>query len=657
VRRICLVLTAMLVLGFAPLAGQAQSDPSLFTRVEGFATKTGFRAVFAWEASQPVLGYVVYGESPDALDRFAGIIPTTPDTAGMSVAHLVTAGGTYWYQVVDDITGQRSDVRQLEAVNAYNDYDGSAYTIDLLVQLDSKTLPAEIPADQALSDIAQGMRIMAERIYDATDGHAQVGKVLVTDTAVDHAVNPPFISPGCFNEHSSLADMLVQTTVPFDSHTWGGWAIAQSCTQISMGRVGQLVVPWEDDLHFGYTGAHELLHYAFNAPDLYGLNSDADCRNLDWDGSIMHNTGGWNGSRWELTELDRHPSITPCAHGSQPWSWQVLLQRYTQFPPATTPPQGVLVTQARGNEVGSALDIMVLDRVPGASTLTTFEADLGNGPVASCTDTGPQVVDAQGDATGVVVESTPAPNEASLDIVEGRFAWAPETETLTATITLDDLYDGPPPGATGRYLRYYFTHDSVEYNFVASQHVGLANEFRLVGPGGTVAGAAQGVTGAFDSGADQVRISLPAAAFAAARPASAPIGEGTRLDGFRILSQRYAGAVTPTADSAGGACPYVVGQEHVQTSVPTDLTLQASTVGGSRTMANGLSAVLTTAEDGSPIAGQVVSFYIDGRAVGEAVTDQAGRASVRTSNFNLRRTTPSAVFGGSDPYEPSSDRL
>lgn len=39
-------------------------DPPLFTSMTGFATKTGARGVFAWQASQPVSGFVRYGTDP-----------------------------------------------------------------------------------------------------------------------------------------------------------------------------------------------------------------------------------------------------------------------------------------------------------------------------------------------------------------------------------------------------------------------------------------------------------------------------------------------------------------------------------------------------------------------------------------------------------------
>lgn len=574
-----LAMVSPLALPVSPAAGQ---EP-LFTRVEAFTTKTGFRAVFAWQATEPVAVTVEYGTDPDNLDRVAGFLPTSPDTAGVAFADLREdledtswTGETFHYRLVDERTGTATEIRSLVAENAYLDHDETGYTLDLVVQLDSEELPPDIPADQALSDIAQGISVMAERTYDAFDGDARVGKVLVTDTNLDHAANIPFQPVTCETEGTNLADVLVQTSVPFDSHTFRG-AVENSCLQINLGRIGQLVVPWEDDLHFGYTAAHELMHYAFFAPDLYPAASDADCRNLDWDGSLMHNTGGWNGAEWILSELDRSPDVTPCEHGTEPWTWDeargdtdgdgtVDTPRYAELPPSDTPPEdGDEDLRARGAEDGGALDIMVLDREPGSSTLTTFTPDDDPGPTfgVECTATGPQVVDPAGDATGLAVEGAFLPNEPSLDVLEGRFTWDPDSEALTAHIVVDDLVDTPPPGALGRYFRYGFTHDGTSYTFVLARDL-LGEEFRLVdnSQGATGTTIVDGLEGSFDAEADEVTVTLPAAEFAAAKPDADPIVEGTVLDGFSILAQRYVGVLTLTADAAGGACEYEVGQEN-----------------------------------------------------------------------------------------------
>jgi hypothetical protein len=318
------------------------------------------------------------------------------DRAQVAVFELGEAtGGTIYYQVVDELTRIASSVRSFTANNAYKNYNTTAetYTLNVLVQLDSpdaETLAAEqgqaglVEAGTAsnldLAAIADGINVFAERLYDALDGYARIGKVLVTDASLSSPVSFPFIRPACVSTGDRVlggtpADFLIETTVPFDSHTWNGWMIDDLCTGFYIGRLGQLVTPWEDDLHLGYTMTHEFMHYAFDAPDLYKPLTDANCVNSSWDGSLMHNTGGWNGSRWALTELDRSASLTPCDHGTDiPWTWSHLREhgRYDKIPVATAP-KDVINTRARGNPDGGALEIYILQQRPnGESSLRRY---------------------------------------------------------------------------------------------------------------------------------------------------------------------------------------------------------------------------------------------------------------------------------------------
>lgn len=355
-----------------------------FQNVLGMSTKTGFRAVFAWQADSLVSAVVDY-QIDGGQTRTAIPLVNAVDRAQMVVVDGLQPGQTISYRVRDQLSGTTSSQNSFVAGNAYESWNGSHYQLNALVQLDSQALPDGIPFDLGVGDLAAGMQIVAERLYDAMDGYAQMGTVLVTDTVLNYPLNIPFGVQAIFGDAGcnstnldgigavghTLADFIVETSIPFDSHTFSGWMIDNPCVGFYIGRVGQLVVPWEDDLHLGYTMTHELMHYAFNAPDLYTLNSDADCRNLDWDGSLMHNTGGWTGQRWELTELDRDPISTPCDHGTQPYSWQALRERYDQIPQNATP-QNVVDTQARGNATGGSLEIWVLDHEPGNSRLCRY---------------------------------------------------------------------------------------------------------------------------------------------------------------------------------------------------------------------------------------------------------------------------------------------
>lgn len=382
----------VLVLAFCTVASLTPARAQVtFSLVQGFATKTGFRVVIAWEASDPVEGRVEWGYSADALDKVAAPLGNLVDRAQVALIELedTDVEKTIYYRVVDRESGGASSVRPLAARNAYTNYSSTVekYTLNALVHLDSPDPEAaantEADWNLGLKDIADGINVFAERLYDALDGHARVGKVLITDAPLDYPPSLPTTGTACATVAGhpfggTPADFLIQTTVPFDSHTWSDWMIEDRCTGFYIGRLGQLVRPWEDDLHLGYIMTHEFMHYAFNAPDLYPQLSEADCKNVQWDGSLMHNEGGWENDRWNLTELDRSATLTPCDHGDEPWTWTVLREKYTRVPEATSPPDrgGSL---ARGNPDGGALEIYILQHgAQGDSTLRRYTPDDGS---------------------------------------------------------------------------------------------------------------------------------------------------------------------------------------------------------------------------------------------------------------------------------------
>lgn len=388
----CLVAIGSL---FMPLPVDA--TPATFREVVGFATKTGFRGIVAWQADKPVAGFVEYsvnnGPTLTALP-LANLV----DTAQIAIIDGLPEGATVSFSVRDRISDTASAAESFVARNAYTN-EGVPYTLNALVQLDSPAAPDGV-LGLGLGDMARGVNIFAERLYDALDGNARIGTVLVTDTLLDYPVNVPF-GPhalvglrsrpdairklGCALNGNvggvgagghTLSDLVIETTVPLDSHTFTPWMIDDPCTAFYFGRLGQLIIRWEDDLHLGYVMTHEFMHYAFNAPDLYPLNSTADCYNLDWDGSLMHNGLGWNAanSRWELTEVDRNETLTPCDHGTEPYTWANLRERYTDVP-LPVDPQHVFDTACRGNEDGEVLEIWILKQTPLGSTLSRFDDD------------------------------------------------------------------------------------------------------------------------------------------------------------------------------------------------------------------------------------------------------------------------------------------
>jgi hypothetical protein len=545
-----------------------------FTKLVGFANKTGFRGVFTWQANAPVSGVVHLGTSPGALTVDVPA-PGAPDTAQLAIAEGLTPGTKYYWQVEDLLSGETSGIGSFYAANAYTDWDGSTYTIDLLVQLDADSLPEDVEPDQSLRDIAKGVNVLAERVYDALDGMARIGDVIVTDTNLDYGANLPFgpqFAPVATGEitpcppETNLGDVLVQSTVPFDSHTYGGFSINRPCTNFYVGREGQLVLPWANDLHFGYVSSHELMHYAFNAPDLYDpAGSTAPevpaCRNSTWDGSLMHNTGGWSGGRWHLTELDRNASLTPCDMGDppEPFSWDALRERWVRVPAnAAGPIDHVVDTLPRGNADGGALRIHILDRSPGSSTLSPYETvDVNPEPLAPvCAVGSPLAVDDTGDAR----PNNTGASEPTLDLTEVDASWAKETQALVVTTKLLDVRDPlapPAAGSIGETIDTGFTLAGKTFYVRAEHGLGVPDAFALRSRAGGAAGSSDttvesGLKGAFDAQRGEVRVEIPLSLLS--RAAGVPAA-GQVLADWDATAWRDEGAVLLRSDDVAGACP------------------------------------------------------------------------------------------------------
>lgn len=591
-------------------ADASASDlPEPFTQVQAFATKTGFRGIVAWEATTPIVAEVRYGTDPDNLDQMVPVVDT-PDTAGMAVIGTTVTpdleiGTTYYVSVTDRASGTSTDPIELVAKNAYNDlrenteqdssevsYKPNVYTIDLLVQLDAQSLPEDLPADQALDDLAAGVNVLAERLYDAMDGHARVGKVLITDTNVAGLGSTPGYTvvhvPGTCDAPGNVADVLVTTAMPFDSHTFR-YAIDEPCTPFYLGRVGQLVVPWEDDLHLGYTATHEMMHYAFGAPDLYGTGdvtgaASGGCTNPDWDGSLMHNSGGWKVDHWELTEIDRSPSLTPCDHAGEPYTWDEARSRYEELPDASDPTmvlEDVHNDKARGNPDGGALEISILDREPLSSTLRPFAPDDTDTGVGSCPPgprTSTSFTDDEGDATSVLgLANLPTEaNEPALDILGEQIDLVPADapESLVMRVDVSDLKEEPASGSLGEWFDIEFSVDGrplevvAEWDRTAGDPTYTLNEFD---GSRSAIGAVEGTWSVDD---DFVTVTIPATLTLDDTSAYTVFGDGSSIRGFRTTSRRVTGVVVPDADTASGGCVLrVPGTAPVTSGVDAELSL------------------------------------------------------------------------------------
>lgn len=203
---------------------------------------------------------------------------------------------------------------------------------------------------------------------------------------------------------------------------------------------------------------------------------------------------------------------------------------------------------------------------------------VGLGPVSvdaktKCGRKTPQVVDQKGDATAFTAIPSGFPNEDSLDVTSSFVTWDKKKKSLTFTIAVADLEANPPTVGNGKIFRLDFTHARRTYELVArSINVPPAEGYALtVQTDTTPVTLDPNLQGSFDSQKERVTIVLPLGLFNEkagdyweAQNQSKPpaLAKGSKLETFVVLGQRYIGpgpAITATADTAEGQCPYVVG--------------------------------------------------------------------------------------------------
>ena len=405
--------------------GQDVDDSGFWNIVTGFTIKDGRRLVFAWDADAPIAPLVRWGPAsadPDALPFSLRPPGDILDTAGVAFLDidLTTVGvGTELQFRVEDEGNPAVDLSPAATFRTGNamksDISDGIYEVNLVVALDTEAAPDTPTSDLSLADIQAGIDIFAERVWDMTDGYMRIGNVLVMDRVTNHPtglvegalaagrplgcpVNGPVVDSADYTV--ARADILIETTIPVDSHTWApnpagsGPRITDPCTGIYVGREGWMRLGteedpqlpfWVDDLDLGATLAHEFGHYALGADDLYPgslTNPTADClegvnglpgQGTNWDISVMHDSIGWNGVRWIATELDRPDTI--CDTGTGDFSWNHFTKWYATVPAAGRNGNGMpdhfdsYHDQARDNPDGSALNVYLLDREPGLSKL------------------------------------------------------------------------------------------------------------------------------------------------------------------------------------------------------------------------------------------------------------------------------------------------
>lgn len=163
--------------------------------------------------------------------------------------------------------------------------------------------------------------------------------------------------------------------------------------------------------------------------------------------------------------------------------------------------------------------------------------------------------DPTGDATGVGVFVPGAPSDDQFDIT--RVALTSTARTFTYAAAIKKLASGTPSNSTGYYFRLAFDYEGGRYWFVVIEATDGGTEFGLLNreePSPAVALTCIQCTGVIDREANAVIVTVPISSLAAAmkqdNPDSRPVKAGSGIDHLYVLSQRYVGPVSLTADEA-----------------------------------------------------------------------------------------------------------
>jgi hypothetical protein len=190
-------------------------------------------------------------------------------------------------------------------------------------------------------------------------------------------------------------------------------------------------------------------------------------------------------------------------------------------------------------------------------------------PKLSCDAYG-TFTDPQGDGNEFAVAAVPEGNADSLDIRKSWVTWDAAKKVATFHIQVSNL-SAITPGATGIVGRFYFGWATKGFDVVAQQDLGDGTSFKLQntnGAGGLPATIVAGLTGAFDTAHNEIRVDLPAGVFAKSSDPALRVKSltaGAKLTGLKSETRRSftqgpaPAGLSPVADSSAGVCPATLG--------------------------------------------------------------------------------------------------
>ena len=185
-------------------------------------------------------------------------------------------------------------------------------------------------------------------------------------------------------------------------------------------------------------------------------------------------------------------------------------------------------------------------------------------PEAICTADGPVATDPTGDALDFVIVGGFPINEAGLDITRVD-ASENAANDITFTVTVDDLGDANPQTSPNIAFDTYFTYNGFDLWAESSRAVDGATAYKLgqtvKTPNASARVPLAEVTGSFDTAADTISVTVPAALLAE-HAEKAPV-DLDALTAIETIARRAAvnqpSSQGQQADAATAGCPYTFG--------------------------------------------------------------------------------------------------
>lgn len=285
------------------------------------ALKTGFRAMVVYKTAAPSIETLTFGI--DGGDT-TSVSDAYPRLDHIFILDGLPRGRTLCFTPGDGVA------RAIKLVNAQTSWDGSVYTVNMLLTASENMVRAR--------DILEaGFDIYAEKLFDSTDGHVRAGQMVLlsypehtntgTLTCFSFGVNG---APNC--------DKRVDATFSHDSCIGG----AACATLDGITRPDEFIMmnsiydanPVLGDLLYGPNEVgsvllHEFGHYAFGSADLY---VNGDCYNAALSLSIM-------GASRSVTEVDDEVHRCPNENQLSGYipTWTRMRWRFGQIPDRTGP--------------------------------------------------------------------------------------------------------------------------------------------------------------------------------------------------------------------------------------------------------------------------------------------------------------------------------